>query len=211
MTNRQLARLEGYIQIGRKAILEFTDRFSCVSSTKLTILTLAKLGIKCTPQAVKFAFTVPELDKAYSCGLSHKELAAVGGPVTHRTTSDGTPGWRGHLVAITEDRRYLLDSSLDQVDMAFEEKLGLPTRVYVFSVPANAETDTFGEHGFKLNIDGVTITGLNFNLQYVTVEDNTYADSPAWNDPGIPFLAHNLANQVRGESPRNRLKGVQCR
>lgn len=158
----------------REIMLTFTGHNSCIASTRITIETLRRFGINCTPMPVKFALEVEAHNVAYSSGLTQEELATANKSVE----TPWETGWRGHLVASYKDA--LIDPSLDQADIALKGILGLRPEVYLF---------LFSPDHAGLELEFSTPKQKHCKLTYIQTGDNSYQESEAWNDEALPLLS----------------------
>lgn len=166
---------------------------SCIGATRITCYCLEVLGFKAVPLATKFAIDSPQLKLAYTSGLSDEELAQADAAL-----SAFGKGWRGHLVTYVDDR-WLLDSTFDQADDAFEaggkgRVFGLKPECMLFPLP-----DALPAQGFLATYNGISDDGVELRVRYATTKDETWRTSDAWNDEGLPFIAELILTKLRDE------------
>lgn len=177
--------LKRYCRVAREIMLPFMGPNSCIGATRVTVDCLRSLGIQAEPIATKLAVQIPAKEIAYTSGLSDEELATARNST--RTYGDG---WRGHLICRCGQQ--LLDPSFDQADVALKGLLGADKVVAIMPLP----DDAHDSERWHVQYSGFTPSGLAVKIEYVTTGDESYRDSPAWNDEGLPLLCDLILRRI---------------
>lgn len=177
--------IERFAVIARPMMIEFMGPNSCIAASRVTVECLRLIGIPAIPVPTKFVVQVPSIERAYAAGLTSEEMA------TAKTSQRiwGT-GWEGHLVVFADDR-YLLDPSFD----AAETALALPVdhKVQIFDLGQKPDLEYM-----HLEMVAISEEVGQIKIQYVSTRDESYQDTEAWNDEGLPLLATDILLKMRG-------------
>lgn len=182
MTSDRLKLLRLYCRIARPIMLRYLSLNSCIAASRVTDYVLRAFGFETLVRPVKFVVTVPSLERAFSAGLSAEELATANRSIAHPEWK----GWNGHLITLVENH-FIVDASFDQAGDVL--KLRLDHEVFMF--PMTDPPEHFhAQFGARLE------DGTEFTVDYVTTTDESYRDTPAWNDKNLPEIATLIVTEM---------------
>lgn len=171
--------------------LSLLERHSCIACTRIAVECLKRFDIPARPQSVKFVVTIPSLDLAYASGLSDKEMS------TAKTfTKAGNGQWRGHVVAIVEER-FLIDGSADDAFLSLEAagKISDYQRHGALVLPLGQKVTG----NFDLKIEGSLDNGDLVYLRYVSTEDHSFLTAPAWETDHIEWAIEGICRKMESQ------------
>lgn len=172
----------------RKKMRKFMPRASCIGAARTTIEVMKLISIKAVEKPVSMVFAVPTRDYVRVSGLNPEEKADLRSKsISWRDEIEGENAWDGHLIVLVEDR-WLIDPSIDQV-AAEEFGVAEPDEILVM--------DTAGQEWnpawFDVHATLILDSGEKAHLEYRSILDTSYLETPAWNDEGLPRLAEAIA------------------
>ena len=173
--------LAKYCKIARQEMLKYMPENSCIAASRLTLEFCKLCGIEAELLPTKFVVEVPELEIAYTSGLSEEEMANA---KSRKKVYE--KGWAGHLVVRAGD--WLIDGSFDQalsamgINLQEKEVICFPLQGAGKRFKAVYEIDFDGEHKARAT--------------YMVTDNHSYTETDAWKDEGIPLLARHLYNLI---------------
>jgi hypothetical protein len=177
--------IEAYVTSARPIMLEWMTLNSCIGSARVTVDFLQRCGIEARVQPCKFVVEWTDKKLAYASGLSEAERAnAIG---QRQAYSDG---WNGHLLVIAA-RRWIIDPSFDQALVA----LGIEPDSTMLYLESDAPAMR-GEGDLALELQAIMNTGEALKIRYIPLFDDSYRDTEAWKDEGLPFLVSEIATRT---------------
>ena len=184
------AVIEEFCRMARPLMRRFMPADSCIGSGRTTIEVMRLFGIEAVPLAVSFVFQVPAREYARLSGIPKDEQEEM--KAKSKTWIDlSDDGWQGHLLVLAADR-WVLDPAFDQAD-APQFGVHVPSEIFFF--------DALGQEWnprekFEMQLDLVMDNGDNATLYYRRLADESYRDTDAWNDEGLPLLAQAIAAEM---------------
>lgn len=184
-----------FCRIARPIMRRFMSANSCIGAARTTLEVLRIYGIEAQPLAVSLVFQVPVREYARLCGIPQDQQAEL--KAKSKNWIDlGNGGWQGHLVVLAASR-WVLDAALDQAD-APEFGVPVPPEVYVFDTLGH---DWNPQENFEMQLNLTLDNGDPATLYYRSLEDEGYRATEAWNDEGLPLLAHAIAIDMERHKP----------
>jgi hypothetical protein len=187
MTDEQHRFLDYLCDNGRAIMRQCgMGRCTCISSTRIVERCLAAMGIPSRPVACKYACSWPEQKRCHAVGATKDiEYARALNPTINAAPlpADWQPAnsWDGHLVLMVAGE--LIDPSIDESLRI----LGLPDYPTIAQFPLGGrEFDAFTKAVFTFQIDERYPV---LEAQYVGIEDESWRNTIAWNDPDLDVIA----------------------
>lgn len=168
-------------------MLPYMKRNSCISATRITCICLDTLGFKVEPLPTKFYVEMPRLNLAYTSGVSRSEVRHCRGYQLREPE-----GWNGHLVTLVNSR-WIIDSAFDQIGAVFASHVKIPAELPLFPMPKPLPEN----HGFHVSFEWITDEKAKFRIQYATTTDQSWKQTPAWNDEGLVGLSMSILEELR--------------
>lgn len=183
--------IHSYTAAARPIMLKWMTINSCIGSARVTLDFLERYAIPARVQPVKFVVEWKVKNLAYTSGLTEAERSTALGQ-----RQEYADGWNGHLIVIVENR-WIIDPSFDQSVMA----MGIRPPSEMICL----ESDQIGDALIEVEASVVMDSGEELKIRYIPLNDETYRDTEAWNDNGLPFIVSEIATHIfRGSnSPFN--------
>lgn len=176
--------IQSYASKARPVMLEYLGLNSCIAAARVTCEYFSRHDITARVQPVKFVVEDKARNLAFCSGLSDEERA------TAKQSTKLSEGWNGHLIVIA-DNRYILDPSFDQALAA----LGLKPEIGMLCVENNAagvRMDELLDITLVMRMDD----GAELSVRYIPLDDDSYLETEAWNDDGLPYLVSEIALRI---------------
>lgn len=192
MTTSAPAVIAAFGRIARPIMRKFMPRDSCIASVRTTIEVMRIFRLQAMEIPVSFVFEVPAKKYARVSGFTTAERNQM--RRKSQTWRDDIPpggGWNGHLIAVVEGR-WIIDPSIDQ---AHAPEFGVEILPEILVVDISGQpwdpSDQFDVH-IGLTLDN----GEAAKLKYRSTKNQSYLDTEAWNDEGLPLLAYAIASDM---------------
>lgn len=179
-----------YASIARPIMLNWMVPSSCIAATRLTIEVLQYFGLTVIPYATRFVVQAEAIQFAYISGIRGEEQEQMRAKSRNWTDIPVQVGWEGHVVCIAEGD-CLIDSSFDQISTP-DKGLVIPPTILALDLGRAIELKS---HEVELGL--VNDEGLKLKVIYQPLDDDSYQDSEAWNDAGLPLLALEIIKKMR--------------
>jgi hypothetical protein len=173
-----------YCAVARQIMSPYLAPNSCIAASRITIDCLHLLGIPAEPLPTKFVVYVKEIETAYTCGVKAEEIRP-----TQQSRKQWQSGWNGHLIVRSD--KWLIDPSFDQVDIALGRRLKV-SEIPVFPLPVTTEG-----FNFHASYTGKFGSDLIAEIDYVSIQDDSWRTSEAWNDEGLDILTALITSTMR--------------
>lgn len=185
-----------YAKVARPVLLGYMGRRSCIGSAHAGILALGRFGVDVQPVPADFHLSIPSLAVAYVAGIMDEEKFRGRAIAKDWVDLDTGDGWNGHVLLTYHDQ-YLIDPSFDQAFASLADG-GVPVsrkpRTMVFPLNGNRLTPGMMA-SFSMTTDEPAT--LAFEVTYRAKSDDSYRDTPAWNDEALPYIADIIVLQMR--------------
>jgi hypothetical protein len=199
MTAHQMATeavIHAFAMVARPIILEYFTPRSCIASTRIAIECLRPFGVVARPVPCTFYLHIPSLNLLYFSGATAEERARL------KTTNEYVElpacsglGWQGHVCAWVEDR-YWLDPSFDQGFQALEEAGKILQGVETPQIHVMELSDPIGRE-FTLEGKGEMEDGTETLIRYLSLDDNSFLETPAWQLDHLQFAIRRIKREMR--------------
>ncbi len=177
-----LSVVSAFTARARPVMLQWMTINSCIGSARVTLDFLERYGIPARVQAVKFVVEWKDGNLAYTSGLTEAERSTA---LAQRQAYPD--GWNGHLIVIA-DNRWIIDPSFDQSVTA----MGIRPPAEMLCL----ESDQIKDGRIEAEAVAVMDSGEELKIRYIPLDDETYRDTEAWTDPGLPFLVSEIARSI---------------
>ena len=170
-------------------MLDWMPVNSCIGSARVTLDFLERYAIPARVQPVKFVVEWKDKNLVFASGLSEAERSTA----LDQTQAYGS-GWNGHLIVIAANR-WIIDPSFDQS----------VTAMGIIPSPAEMlclESDQIGDALVEAEARVVMDSGEELKIRYIPLNDETYRDTEAWTDSGLPFLVSEIAARLCADFSR---------
>jgi hypothetical protein len=181
--------IDRFASIARPVMRQFMSATSCIGAARITIEVMRTYRLRAVEIPVCFVFQVPARAYARISGFpaeEREEMKAKLASWEHVAAEGG--GWDGHLVVLVENR-WLIDAAIDQADAP---RFGVSVPAEVFVVDTDGQ-DWNPNENFEIQLGLILDNGDNATLYYRSISDRSYLETEAWNDDGLPLLAHVIA------------------
>lgn len=188
--------IQAYASVARPILLRYLTRRSCIASAHVAHLSLKAFGVSVRTVPVHLQFSIPALEVAYIAGITASEKERSKAVSRDWVELDEGTAWNGHVV-LNFRNRSLIDPSFDQAFAAIAAG-GVP-------IPANPLTLVLPLEGHSLTPGVRARYSLRMDppedhmceVLYIVTDDNSYRDTPAWQDEAIPFIVDHVVSAVR--------------
>lgn len=199
------AVIQAFAMTARPVLLRYYPPRSCIASTRVTIECLKRFRLAVRPVPVSFFVHIPSRNLLYCSGASaeDRQRLKLNNANVELPTVSGQ-GWQGHVVAHVEER-WLVDPSFDQAFFSFEDAGNLPPSLETPQIHV-LETGPLGKD-FTLDGEGEMEDGSPVQIQYLSLDDQSFLQTPAWELDSLHQLASDrIARKMVQFLGRNRAR-----